>query len=303
LGVDVEATPLYVKTIEELASRPSRTPDREPALAPLVRRALTPLARLAGRRAAARRKHSAIEDDPLHAAVRRLRREGSEVVAGPWLGSETAELLYWIPFLRWVQTATYGLRDRLTVVSRPDSAWWYEGLGTQHVAAERLESAADAVCLSPKMVEERRAELSAGKLSDQFLRRRLEFARLAVPEGLSTDLPAEFVATIDPELGAVLGSLGPVVRVDVFDRPQQGAALARARGFVGPYGVEAILAVLSGVPAVVLRTGNEPFDELQVISSFLSRPPFGRLHLVEPGEARDRALRLLGAAVEAPAGV
>ena len=83
-----------------------RRPDRGPAAGPLVRLALAPLAALAARRVRRRRKPSAAEDDELRAVVRRLKREESRVVAGPWLGSETAELLYWIPFLRWVQTAT-----------------------------------------------------------------------------------------------------------------------------------------------------------------------------------------------------
>ena len=98
-----------------------------------------------------------------------------------------------------------------------------------------------------------------------------------------------------------------MVSLDGLDRPAQAAVLARARGFAGTYGAEAILAVLSGLPAVVFATGGEPADELQLVSSFLSRPPFGRLHLVEaagsPAEAADRAIRLLEAPVKALAGV
>ena len=308
-GLDVAATPLYVEAIEELAARPAPKPDPGPVAGPLIRRALTPLAGLAGRRAAARRKPSIGRDDELRAAVRRLKREQSQVVAGPWRGSETAELLYWIPFLRWVQTATYGLRDRLVIVSRAGSASWYEGLGAQHVSAEEAASIPGAVVLQPQLIDGRRAELAAGRPSEQFQRRRLEFARLAAPEPRAgLELPEEFVATrLEPELRTALTAHGPVVSLDGLDRPAQAAVLARARGFVGTYGVEAILAVLSGVPAVALSTGAEPADELQLVASFLARPPFGRLRVIEAAESAPetagRAAQLLEAPIEALAGV
>ena len=44
-GLDVPATPLYVEAIEELAARPAPIPRRMPAPAPVVRLALSPLAR------------------------------------------------------------------------------------------------------------------------------------------------------------------------------------------------------------------------------------------------------------------
>jgi hypothetical protein len=44
-GLDVPATPLYVEAIEELAAGPKPTVRRDPAAAPLVRLALTPVAR------------------------------------------------------------------------------------------------------------------------------------------------------------------------------------------------------------------------------------------------------------------
>jgi hypothetical protein len=308
-GLDVAATPLYIEAIEELAARPVPKPDRGPAAGPMVRRALAPVAGLAGRRAAARRTPSDGRDEELRAVVRRLKREQSEVVAAPWLGSETAELLYWIPFLRWVQTATYGLRDRLVVASRAGSALWYEGLGSRHVSVEGAASIPDALVLQPELIDQRRVELATGRPDAQFQRRRLEFARLVgpgPPAGL--ELPDEFVATlVEPELHEAVAGHGPAVSLDGLDRTAQAAVLARARGFVGAYGVEAILAVLSGVPAVVLSTGAEPADELQVISSFLSRPPFGRLQVIEaagsPAGTAGRVLQQLEAPVEALAGV
>ena len=118
-GLDVAATPLYVETLEELGGAPRRAPVAGPA--PLLQRALAPAAAAAGKRAAAKKP----KDDPfdgLRSALRKIKRGEGEVVAGPWLGDEVEELLYWIPFLRWAQTATFGLRDRLTVVARATSA-------------------------------------------------------------------------------------------------------------------------------------------------------------------------------------
>src|SRR5262249_60943296 len=63
---------------------------------------------------------------------------GAPVVAGPWLGDEVGELLYWIPYLRWAQVAFAGLHDRLYVLRRPTSAWWYEGLGAHMIDAEEV---------------------------------------------------------------------------------------------------------------------------------------------------------------------
>ena len=100
-----------------------------------------------------------------------------------------------------------------------------------------------------------------------------------------------------------------MVKLDGLDRPTQAAVLARARGFVGTYGVEAVLAVLLGVQAVAFSPGSHQVDEddLRLISSFLAAPPFGPLHLLDAHgpatEAADRAARLLDAPVEALATV
>jgi hypothetical protein len=101
-----------------------------------------------------------------------VKRGEGEVVAGPWLGSEVEELLYWIPFLRWAQTATFGLRDRLTVVARASSAAWYEGIGSTDADAADFEG---EPTIPPKLIEELRGELAAGDPKAPFSRRRLEF--------------------------------------------------------------------------------------------------------------------------------
>ena len=155
-----------------------------------------------------------------------MKRGEGEVVAGPWLGSEVEELLYWIPFLRWAQTATFGLRDRLTVVARASSAAWYEGIGSTHVDAAGFEG---EPAIPAELIEELRDELAAGDPKAPFSRRRLEFP----------------------------------------------AAQPGGEDYAGPWGVEAVLALLAGRTARV-DTPPDPRDR-KLVDSFLA----GRL---EPAE-------------------
>jgi hypothetical protein len=233
-GLDVAATPLYVETLEELGSRPRRTP--EPAPAPLLRQALAPVAAAAGRRAAARRKPTDRDAfDELRGVLRKVKRGEGEVVAGPWLGSEVEELLYWIPFLRWAQTATFGLRDRLTVVARASSAAWYEGIGSTHADVEDFEG---GVTIEPGLIERLRDELADGDPKASFSRRRLEFPPPEPP--------------------------------------------GRGRAYVGPWGVEAVLAILHGRPAIVYTPPDA--RDRKLVESFLG----GSLHVVESPEDAER---------------
>jgi hypothetical protein len=317
LGLEVAASPLYVEAVEQLVAGPAPARDRGPLPAPLVRLALRPAARRAARRAENLRKQLREPADELRAVVRRLDRAGtrSPVLAAPWLGDEVGELLYWIPFLRWAQTTTYGLRDRLTVVHRSASAPWYAGIGARHLRVEELvpserlaalagsfpdggvedalgevvpDLAGDAFVLLPSLVARSRSDLSAQDPDTSFRRRRLEFAPLHAgdaPAGL--DLPAQFVAV---GLAGEPPEPGPVVSLESLDRSSQAAVLGRSRGFVGPWGVEAVLAALVGVPSVVV--GDADPDDLRVASSFLAEPPFGRIRTVGGAEAAEQ-IRLL----------
>jgi hypothetical protein len=308
-GLEVAATPLYVEAIEELATRRAPTADHAPKAAPAVRLALAPVAALAARRAAGRKKRSDLDGfDEVRAVLRRLKREKADVrvVALPWPGDEVGELLFWIPFLRWAQSATFGLRDRLVVGTRAGSAPWYAGIGSEHVDAAAFDDLdlEESVVLEPGLVDGLRPKLAAGDPEGSFHRRRLEFARLTAPEPpAELDLPDDFVAVrFEPgqgEAAALLAERFPVVNLEGLDRPAQTAVLARARAFVGAYGVEAYVAVLSGVHAVAFASNaNEPDEhDLRVASSFLAGPPFGRLDVLEAAgtaaDAVDRAAGLL----------
>ena len=55
------------------------------------------------------------------------------IIAGPWCSEVGYEVLYWIPFLRWV-TAAYRIPSRADVaVSRGGTASWYDGIASRYV--------------------------------------------------------------------------------------------------------------------------------------------------------------------------
>jgi hypothetical protein len=248
---------------------------------------------------------------------RALHRTGAPVVAGPWTGDEIGELLYWIPFLRRLQGMEAGLRERLFVVRRSAGAAWYEGIGAGQVDLERLiaDEPPDEVTeeelqgplrdeiahtfsfgsrafrvLPAGLVAATRKAIAEKKPSGRL--RLLEFAPLS-PDAPELELPERFVAVGQSELAASLRM--PVVDLEPLDRPTQTAVLARSAGYVGAYGPEAIIAVLCGVDAFPFSTEVELPDEhdLKVVSSFLTDPAFGRLHVDAGGTPEERAAQLL----------
>jgi hypothetical protein len=60
------------------------------------------------------------------------------IVVGPWLSEVGFEVLYWIPFLRWLVARFEVDPDRLHVVSRGGTASWYEGIAGHY--ADLLEA-------------------------------------------------------------------------------------------------------------------------------------------------------------------
>lgn len=74
--------------------------------------------------------------DALRATGARLRRSRTgAVVIGPWLGSATDELLYWIPFVRWSVQRFKLEPSRNVIVSRGGVKAWYRRLGADYVDA------------------------------------------------------------------------------------------------------------------------------------------------------------------------
>jgi len=64
--------------------------------------------------------------------VLRMAADGRPIVVGPWLSEAGFELLYWVPFVRWV--ARYARLDpaRLYLVSRGGTGPWYGGVAAHY---------------------------------------------------------------------------------------------------------------------------------------------------------------------------
>jgi hypothetical protein len=323
LGLDRSASGLVADAIEDLGRSPAPAPDRGPPLAPVVRAGLAPFAWLAGRSAARRLETRAAKQTPTQELMRLVRkralhRTGAPVVAGPWTGDEIGELLYWIPFLRRLQGLDTGLKERLFVIRRSAGGVWYDSIGAGQVDLERLipDEPPDEVTedelqgplrdeiartfglgsrafrvLPAGLVAATREALAGQKPSER--KRLLEFAPITAQTDI--ELPDRFVAVGQAELAAELRGRVPVVDLEPLGRAAQTGVLARSAGYVGPYGPEAIVAVLAGVDAVVFSSEVEPADDhdLKLVSSFLAGTPFGRLQLATPEQMAERAAGLL----------
>ena len=57
------------------------------------------------------------------------------VIVGPWTGEVGFELIYWIPFVRWVLRTYHIAPERLWVVSRGGTRDWYGDIATRYVDA------------------------------------------------------------------------------------------------------------------------------------------------------------------------
>lgn len=57
-------------------------------------------------------------------------------IAGPWTGSASDELLYWIPFLRWAIEANRIDPKRVVAVSANGASSWYRGVCGRFVAGD-----------------------------------------------------------------------------------------------------------------------------------------------------------------------
>lgn len=63
--------------------------------------------------------------DDILAHVRPMRKGNRPIVVGPWLSEVGFELLYWIPFLRWLVAEAEIPRQRLWILSRGGCRSWY----------------------------------------------------------------------------------------------------------------------------------------------------------------------------------
>jgi hypothetical protein len=84
--------------------------------------------------------------------------DADAIIAGPWCSEVGYEVLYWIPFLRWVMEAYRIPRERMIAVSRGGTASWYDRIASRyveifdHVEPERLRARAVAGALKQHQV-------------------------------------------------------------------------------------------------------------------------------------------------------
>jgi hypothetical protein len=333
LGLDVPASPVVVEKIEALAARPARAPDRGSAAAGLVRLGLRPVAAMTARGQAERRKEKAKTLTPIETLRRRVRKlgrdeDGPPVVAGPWTGDPIGELLVWVPFLRWAQSVTLGMRGRLVVLAPPESLAWYEGIGAERLStaqapgfeeARAVLGADEVLELPASAVDALRDELARQRPGGRPLNRPLEFALLEPPELGDVDLPADFVAVrfehgpafpetpenaaLAAAVAAALGERHAVVAVDGELLPHAEAIVARASGFAGAYGVLPYLASLHGVRSVALYSdpAHVADEHVALATSFFAWAPFGPFEALRAEDTTAARVAELLAEAGAPA--
>lgn len=75
----------------------------------------------------------AVDEQRVRERLVRMARSPHPILVGPWTGEIGFELLYWIPFVRWV-CRKYSLDpSRLIVMSRGGTATWYRPLADRYV--------------------------------------------------------------------------------------------------------------------------------------------------------------------------
>ena len=65
------------------------------------------------------------------------------IIVGPWLSEVGYEVLYWVPFVRWIQSQFQVPQSRLVVVTRGGAATWYGDITTNAVELFDLMSPDD----------------------------------------------------------------------------------------------------------------------------------------------------------------
>ena len=165
--------------------------------------------------------------------IERAVRGTAPLLVGPWTGEVGYEVLYWIPFLRWLVAAYRIAPARVIAVSRGGVSSWYSGIAGDYIdaldlmpaeafsararsaasdsgtakqlspspfdhdiaAAVSRRAGAEAQTVHPSLMYRLFRSFWAGHASMSFLERHTRFARVQPPSSfdLST-LPREYVA-------------------------------------------------------------------------------------------------------------
>jgi hypothetical protein len=91
--------------------------------------------------------------------VARLVSGSAPIIVGPWLSEVGYEVLYWVPFVRWVQSQFGIPPSRLVVVTRGGAASWYADITTNAVELFDLMSPDDYAAGNARRISEDRGTL------------------------------------------------------------------------------------------------------------------------------------------------
>lgn len=69
----------------------------------------------------------------LEREIARITRGSAPIIVGPWLSEVGYEVLYWVPFVRWVQKRYDVSPSRLVIVTRGGASAWYSDLSRHAV--------------------------------------------------------------------------------------------------------------------------------------------------------------------------
>jgi hypothetical protein len=166
--------------------------------------------------------------------IARLAKGSDTIVVGPWLSEVGYEVLYWVPFVRWIQLRFQIPAERLVVVTRGGAAAWYSDITPRAVelfdlmtpedyAAGNARRSADdrgtvkqfgvstmdqdivaevtrqtgergAKVLHPSLMYRLFHQFWLGHRPPSFLETRTKYRRLTGPDVAVPALPPEFVA-------------------------------------------------------------------------------------------------------------
>jgi hypothetical protein len=113
-----------------------------------------------------------------------LLRHDRPVIVGPWTGEVGFELIYWVPFVRWVVT-TYNIPpERLLVVSRGGTASWYGNAAARYADAFDFFSPDEFRTATAEARKQRRV----GAFDAELVQRVIETHRLGRPDLLHPGL-------------------------------------------------------------------------------------------------------------------
>jgi hypothetical protein len=144
-GIDRPVGPILTSEIERAGGISKRPAPPSPAWhGPARRLLLAWLQRRGGRRVQSADTTviaTSMSLRPVRTALEEIQQGTEPVFVGPWNDFSGSEVLYWIPFVRWVAEA-YGLPpERLIVLSRDNVGEWYGALAHRYLDVRTLFSA------------------------------------------------------------------------------------------------------------------------------------------------------------------